>query len=283
MTTMSATTTHYFAAGDLTAFHRWHLVGALLMLALLVLLPAFGVGPHAWKSTAAAGLSAPGADASSATMTAAPTTSPPAAAPTTSPPAAAAPAGGTSGTSGSSAVVVPTPPPVGPIAAVGPGPSESVVATGLAPAPGAPANSLATAVTTAPVPAAATPAANTAPVPSPAAPAIAPDPAGHSSGGAFVRIYFGFDSAVLPTGFREQLAGVIEQLEAQPSATAVVGGFHDTIGPQWSNERLARRRARAVQTALVEAGIEPSRIALAEPASGGSDREARRAEVSLRR
>lgn len=49
-------------------------------------------------------------------------------------------------------------------------------------------------------------------------------------------------------------------LRKHPDRSVAIEGFTDSEGPQSANERLSERRAQAVKFALVQKGIEPSRI-----------------------
>jgi len=55
----------------------------------------------------------------------------------------------------------------------------------------------------------------------------------------------------------EQLAAVLKQ---HPERRVLIEGFTDSVGPESLNLALSRRRAEALQHALEQAGVEPSRI-----------------------
>lgn len=64
----------------------------------------------------------------------------------------------------------------------------------------------------------------------------------------------------------------------------MISGYHDSHGSLASNQELAKHRAKAVSTALEEAGIDDDRIELRKPESTtglGDAAEARRVEVSV--
>lgn len=130
-----------------------------------------------------------------------------------------------------------------------------------------------------PVEAAAAPAAPAAvaDVPPPAAPAAAAPVAD--------KLYFPVNSATLDDENKAKLAKFVDFLKANPSAMAVLSGFHDPSGDPAKNEELALNRARAARAALGEAGIPENRVEMAKPAetaAGGSPEEARRVEISVR-
>jgi K(+)-stimulated pyrophosphate-energized sodium pump len=141
-----------------------------------------------------------------------------------------------------------------------------------------------TAVTAAPVAAAPAMApAATEPAPAPSEPTAAP--AVVAGPPDTVKLFFDVGSAEVPVNVREQLAAVIGYLKVNPSAMAVISGFHDATGNRASNEQLAHNRARAVRALLGSEGIEKERVDMAKPqetTGSGTDAEARRVEVSVR-
>jgi outer membrane protein OmpA-like peptidoglycan-associated protein len=105
---------------------------------------------------------------------------------------------------------------------------------------------------------------------------IAPPPA--------AKLYFDTGKTALPGDADATLAPIIEWLNANPAAKAVISGFHDPRGNQKLNEDLAYGRAKAVHAALITAGVDVMRIELRKPESvdgGGDLAEARRVEVSV--
>lgn len=98
-------------------------------------------------------------------------------------------------------------------------------------------------------------------------------------------VYFDVDQSSLPVNGNASLTPVISYLQANPGATAVVSGYHDSTGDQAANEVLARNRAESVQATLVAAGIDASRIEMQKPVvteGGGTADQARRVEVTVR-
>lgn len=70
-------------------------------------------------------------------------------------------------------------------------------------------------------------------------------------------IYFDYDSAELRQDAREVLLSVADDVRDMPSAPAriVVSGHTDSAGSDAYNRELAERRARAVESGLVAAGV----------------------------
>jgi OOP family OmpA-OmpF porin len=117
--------------------------------------------------------------------------------------------------------------------------------------------------------------APTAPAPETGAPAAA----------TTATVYFDTGTATPPADAATTLQGVVDYLNANPTAVAVVSGYHDPTGDRAVNEELARNRATAVRDALVAAGIAETRIDLQKPietAGEGSLEAARRVEVTVR-
>lgn len=97
-------------------------------------------------------------------------------------------------------------------------------------------------------------------------------------------LYFGFDSDNIRADSRRRLEPVVAYLQAHPDARVQIAGFHDTRGVRIYNEDLARRRAAAVGAALESLGVARHRVVIAKPArstGGGNPDEARRTEVTI--
>jgi outer membrane protein OmpA-like peptidoglycan-associated protein len=95
-----------------------------------------------------------------------------------------------------------------------------------------------------------------------------------------------FDTAVVaqPADSAATLAPIITWLNANPTAKAIISGYHDARGGKARNEQLAKDRAKSTYDALVAAGVDAARIEMRKPQSvdGGSNlNEARRVEVSV--
>ena len=154
-------------------------------------------------------------------------------------------------------------------------------AAAAAPVAAAPAVEAAPAAPAAPAPAP-SPAPATAPAaPAPAVQATAASPAAPPA----AKLYFRTASFTAPADAEAKLASVVGFLKANPSAAALVSGFHDSRGNPVSNETLAHNRARTVRGLLESAGISKERIEMAKPqqtTGDGNNAEARRVEVSIR-
>jgi K(+)-stimulated pyrophosphate-energized sodium pump len=123
---------------------------------------------------------------------------------------------------------------------------------------------------------AAAPAAIPAVVAAPVVEAVAPPAA---------KLYFDVDVSARIAEGDAGLAPIVAWLAANPSARAVVTGYHDPTGTAERNHDLAKSRAQTVQAALVAAGVAADRIDLVKPIStngGGDLKEARRVEVSVK-
>lgn len=94
------------------------------------------------------------------------------------------------------------------------------------------------------------------------------------------RVAFARGSTELPTALSGQLQQVVLHLRSSAHAdkTLVVAGVADAPGETAENRGLARRRAEAVRDAIVEAGIESSRI---EVIVGDLTQRPRGAQVQL--
>jgi outer membrane protein OmpA-like peptidoglycan-associated protein len=98
-------------------------------------------------------------------------------------------------------------------------------------------------------------------------------------------LFFETGQTALPANTGAALSSVVSYLSANPTAMAVVSGFHDPTGDAAVNEELAKNRALAVRDALMTAGVAESRIVLEKPIvteGDGSLEAARRVEVTVR-
>ncbi|HSH30924.1 MAG TPA: OmpA family protein [Thiohalobacter sp.] len=83
-------------------------------------------------------------------------------------------------------------------------------------------------------------------------------------------VHFAFGDDRLSASAHQALRRLVLELrESGPPRPLRVTGYTDDIGPQDYNEALARRRARAVRQALIEAGLEAQGIALEVRAKAG--------------
>lgn len=98
------------------------------------------------------------------------------------------------------------------------------------------------------------------------------------------KLYFDTAVAAQPSDSTATLAPIIAWLNANPTAKAIISGYHDSTGSQARNKQLAKERAQSTYDAIVAAGIDAARIEMRKPQSvdGGADlNEARRVEVSV--
>ena len=101
---------------------------------------------------------------------------------------------------------------------------------------------------------------------------------------------FGFDSSVLSDESLEKVQEIANQLEASASyKKTVLIGHTDAVGNRGYNQSLGLRRAEAVRTALIAAGVSASRIGTVAShgknellvSVGGPEQRNRRVSVSL--
>ncbi|EKO3571914.1 OmpA family protein [Vibrio metschnikovii] len=71
---------------------------------------------------------------------------------------------------------------------------------------------------------------------------------------------FAFDSVSLNQESKQQLTKLVRFLNQYPQAKVVITGHTDATGPAAYNQTLSEKRAKAVADALVEQGIQPSRL-----------------------
>ncbi len=100
-------------------------------------------------------------------------------------------------------------------------------------------------------------------------------------------LYFGVGSPVLDAAQAAGLGALIDMLKSSPKVVATISGYHSAAGTLAQNQDLAKQRAMNVRDALVAAGIQPTRVALAKPQQteanvAGEDPTARRVEVTVR-
>ncbi|TVP89079.1 MAG: OmpA family protein [Pseudomonadaceae bacterium] len=107
---------------------------------------------------------------------------------------------------------------------------------------------------------AAAPAAEPAPAPAPEArPAPAPEPEMQSVR-VELDVKFDFDRDSIRPEFRDDIRSLAEFMKTYPSVTTTVEGHTDSIGSASYNQGLSERRANSVRQALVDEGVESSRI-----------------------
>jgi len=76
----------------------------------------------------------------------------------------------------------------------------------------------------------------------------------------FSDVLFGTNQSTLKAGATRNVDKLVTFLNLYPQRRVVIEGFTDSIGSESSNQVLSERRANAVRTALVDAGIARQRI-----------------------
>jgi outer membrane protein OmpA-like peptidoglycan-associated protein len=76
----------------------------------------------------------------------------------------------------------------------------------------------------------------------------------------FGDVLFGTNQSTLKAGATRNVEKLSSFLNLYPQRRVVIEGFTDSIGSESSNQKLSERRANAVRTALVDAGIARQRI-----------------------
>lgn len=99
-----------------------------------------------------------------------------------------------------------------------------------------------------------------------------------------VKVYFATGKTDIDGNDREVIASVLTYLKANPSAKAVISGYHDPRGDKDRNEALAKNRAKSVRDVLMAAGMDESRFDMRKPqetTGTGDNAEARRVELTV--
>lgn len=81
-------------------------------------------------------------------------------------------------------------------------------------------------------------------------------------------LYFRFDSEELTDESRRLVQDVLVAVKLRPDPEVVAIGHTDTTGTQAKNVELGLRRANAVRTILIEAGLAPEAVAVASHGEG---------------
>lgn len=98
------------------------------------------------------------------------------------------------------------------------------------------------------------------PAPAPA-PAPAPEPAPEmQSVRVELDVKFDFDRDTIRPEFRQDIQSLAEFMRTYPSVTTTVEGHTDSIGTDAYNQNLSERRANSVRQALIDEGVESSRV-----------------------
>ena len=104
-------------------------------------------------------------------------------------------------------------------------------------------------------------------------------------------LYFRFESEDLTDESRRLVQEVLREVKGRPVPDVVAIGHTDTTGPARGNAQLGLRRANAVRTILVDAGLAQSAVTvtshgeaelLVRTADGVSEPKNRRVEITVR-
>ncbi len=102
-----------------------------------------------------------------------------------------------------------------------------------------------------------------------------------------LKVYFDSGQTDVHGDFAARSKELVDYMAAHADAKAVISGFNDPTGNAAANEELSKNRAKAVQAALVGAGVAEDRTVLEKPAdatgSAASNAASRRVEVVLRK
>ncbi len=99
-----------------------------------------------------------------------------------------------------------------------------------------------------------------------------------------VNVYFATGKTDIDAKDRDAIATVLTYLNANPSAKAIISGYHDPRGDKAANEELAKNRAKSVRSVLMAAGIVEGRFEMKKPqetTGTGDNAEARRVELTV--
>ena len=100
-----------------------------------------------------------------------------------------------------------------------------------------------------------------------------------------VKVYFDSGATTVTPAFAATAGGLKSWLDTHSGTKLAVSGYSDTSGNDKANAALAKQRAQAVQSALVEAGIPATSATLVKPdqvIDAGPDKDAaRRVEVGV--
>lgn len=73
-------------------------------------------------------------------------------------------------------------------------------------------------------------------------------------------VLFPFDSAELQAGSQRALDRLARYLQANPGHNILIEGHTDSTGDTAYNQRLSEQRAKSVSRALIQRGVDPSRV-----------------------
>ncbi|MFT3778097.1 MAG: YidB family protein [Ottowia sp.] len=102
-----------------------------------------------------------------------------------------------------------------------------------------------------------------------------------------LKVYFDTGKTDVPAEFAAKSAELVVYLKANTDAKAAISGFNDPTGDAAANAELSKKRAQAVQAALVAEGISEDRTVLEKPAeasgTAATNAASRRVEVVVRK
>ena len=102
-----------------------------------------------------------------------------------------------------------------------------------------------------------------------------------------LKVYFDTGKTDVPAEFAAKSSELVVYLKANTDAKAVISGFNDPTGDAAANAELSKKRAQAVQAALVAEGISEDRTVLEKPAeasgTAATNAASRRVEVVVRK
>lgn len=102
-----------------------------------------------------------------------------------------------------------------------------------------------------------------------------------------LKVYFDSGKTDVHADFAAKSAELVSYMKANADAKAVISGFNDPTGNAAANAELSKKRAQAVQAALVAAGVSQDRTVLEKPAettgTAVTNAASRRVEVVLRK
>ena len=85
-----------------------------------------------------------------------------------------------------------------------------------------------------------------------------------------LQVFFDSGASEVPGDLAPRAADLLAYLKANDTVKAVISGFNDPTGDAAANAELSRRRAQAVQAALVAAGVAEDRTVLEKPADSAA-------------
>ncbi|MGH7386702.1 MAG: OmpA family protein [Candidatus Rokuibacteriota bacterium] len=99
-----------------------------------------------------------------------------------------------------------------------------------------------------------------------------------------LEVYFSPDSINLSDAAQTALAGVVKELQSNPSITVELGGYTDPHGSLDYNYALSQRRVDAVRRFLIDKGIQLARIQAASlgPLGGTDIPDTKKRRVTVR-